>query len=174
MIFEGEVDRVLIPEDIIKSRVEQLGREISFAYRGKSPVVVGILKGSFVFLADLIRSIDIPITMDFMGVESYTGALSSGTVTVTHDLGAEIRGRHVLLVEDIVDTGLTLLRLREMLSEREPESLAICALLEKRGSEQIDVELTYTGFRIPDVYVVGYGLDYNGNYRNLPYIGIRE
>lgn len=166
------IEQVLIPEESIRERVGELGREISREYRHLEPLVVGVLKGSFVFLADLIRAIDIPIAMDFLSVESYSCGKSSGDLHVVHDLGIDITGRHVLLVDDIIDTGLTMRRLKEHLSGRGPASLEFCTLLEKRNIKREPMELRYVGFRIPDVYVVGYGLDYNGNYRNLPFIGI--
>jgi hypoxanthine phosphoribosyltransferase len=172
MVLGGGVEQVLIPEELISQRVRELGTEISREYRNLEPLVVGVLKGSFVFLADLIRAIDIPITMDFLAVQSYTSGRSTGEIHVTQDLGIDITGRHVLLVEDILDTGLTIRRITEHLQVRDPASLAFCALLEKRNHERRPMELRYIGFRIPDVYVVGYGLDYNGNFRNLPFIGI--
>ncbi|MFQ6102692.1 MAG: hypoxanthine phosphoribosyltransferase [Candidatus Glassbacteria bacterium] len=172
MNMGGEIEKVLIHEESLRSRVRELGEEISLDYENQSPIVVGVLKGSFVFLADLIRTIHIPITMDFMTVESYSSASSTGNVVVTHDIGIDVTGRHVLLVEDIVDTGLTLSRLTDILSARNPATLELCALLQKRNDSCTCRELKYIGFRIPDVYVVGYGLDYDGNYRNLPFVGI--
>jgi len=170
--IEITAGRTLIPEELIKQRVEELGREIASDYNGMNPIVVGILKGSFVFCADLIRSIDIPITMDFMMVESYAACSSTGELVIPHDLVRDISGRHVILVDDIVDTGYTMERLIELLHARGPASIALCALLRKKGSRWSSRELKYIGFRIPDVYVVGYGLDYNGNYRNFRYIDV--
>jgi hypoxanthine phosphoribosyltransferase len=168
------VAQVLVPAEVIEQRVRELGTDISHAYRDTELLVIGVLKGSFVFLADLIRAIDIPITMDFLTVQSYTSGRSSGEIRVTQDLGIDITGRHILLVEDIIDTGLTIRRLSERLWRRHPASLEFCTLLQKRNHEKGPMELRYVGFRIPDVYVVGYGLDYNGNFRNLPFIGIYE
>ena len=168
------VDAVLIPQETITERVKELGRLISEDYRHRTPLVVGVLKGSFVFLADLIRSLDIPVTMDFLGVRSYASGESTGRVKVTHDLELEVTGRHILLVDDIVDTGLTLRHLTRLIEDMEPASLSVCALLVKRKTIEPLRELSYIGFRIPDVFVVGYGLDYNGDFRNLPYIGVLE
>jgi hypoxanthine phosphoribosyltransferase len=165
---------LLVGEEAIRSRVEELGREITLDYQDLCPVVIGILKGSFVFLADLIRNINLPITVDFMIVQSFSAGSRTGKVMVMHDLGTDIKDRHVLMVEDIVDTGLTLDHLTGLLKTRKPASLELCTLLEKRGNLLPQRELKYVGFRIPDVYVVGYGLDYKGNYRNLPYIGIHD
>jgi hypoxanthine phosphoribosyltransferase len=170
--IESAKGRVLIPETLIKQRVQELGREISSEYSGRNPIVVGILKGSFVFCADLIRAIDIPITMDFMMVKSYAASSSTGELVITHDLSMNIFGRHVILVDDIVDTGYTMERLIELLRGRNPASVVLCALLKKKGSRWSSRELKYIGFSIPDVYVVGYGLDFNGDFRNYPYIDI--
>jgi len=170
--IENTKERVLIPEALIKKRVQELGREISSDYSGRNPIVVGILKGSFVFCADLIRSIDIPITMDFMMVKSYVAGSSTGELVITHDLGMDIFGRDVILVDDIVDTGYTMERLIDLLHGRGPASVVLCALLKKKGSRWSSGELKYIGFSIPDVYVVGYGLDFNGGFRNFPYIDV--
>jgi hypoxanthine phosphoribosyltransferase len=168
----GDVESVLIQHEAIQGRVQQLGREIAADYHEKFPVVVGVMKGSFIFLADLVRLLDMPVNLDFIRVRSFSGGSRTGEAVVIHDLDTDIRGRHVLLVEDIVDTGQTARHLMNLLHTREPASVELCTLLEKRNAFDHEVELKYVGFRIPDVFVVGYGLDYNGSYRNLPYIGI--
>jgi len=169
---KGSLELVLIPEETIRKRVAELGHEISMAYRDLSPVLVGVLKGSFVFLADLIRRIDIPVTMDFVMAKSYTAARRASNVTIMRDLSLDITGRNVLLVDDIVDTGHTMQHLTGLLRAKNPASLELCTLLDKKNSRLPGEELKYVGFRIPDVYVVGYGLDYRGGFRNLPYIGV--
>lgn len=171
-LFAGELEVLLTQEEIGK-RVEALGKAISEDYRGRELVVVGVLKGSFVFLADLVRAIDLPISIDFLAVASYgSGTVSSGVVKLTSDLSQPIEGRHVLLVEDIVDTGLTIQYLLENLRTRRPASLAICSLLEKPARLKTPVEIAYKGFTIDDDFVVGYGLDHGERYRNLPFLGV--
>jgi len=169
------VGTILLSEETIRSRVRELGRALSEQYAGKNPVLVNILKGGFVFLADLIRQMDVPVELDFMVVSSYEdSAESSGVVRILSDLGLNIEGRHVLIVEDIVDTGLTLEYLRELLLARSPASLGIVTLLDKHARRQIPVPIDHVGFRIPDEFVVGYGLDYAQRFRNLPYITILD
>ncbi len=172
---QEDIAEVLISEELLQARIRQLGKEISRDYEGKPLLVVGILKGAAVFLADLIRAIDVPVDYDFVAVSSYGGAdQSSGTVELRKDLDADVAGRHVLIVEDIVDTGWTL-RLSyvaEKLLARGAASVRICALLDKPSRRQVDVDIDYRGFVIEDRFVVGYGLDLAGRYRNLPYIGI--
>jgi hypoxanthine phosphoribosyltransferase len=164
--------RVLISREQIGRRIEELGREIAADYRGRRPILVGVLRGSFVFLADLIRAIGLPLEVDFISVASYGGQTnSSGVVRLLQDLNTNIKGRDVILVEDIVDTGITLSYLIDNLKTRDPASLVICALLDKRERRQKDPgELKYVGFPIPDKFVVGYGLDHAQQYRNLPYV----
>ena len=174
MADSGNSISVLIPEEHIKARVRQLGRQISADYSGQSLLVVGILKGSAIFLADLVRSIDLPVDFDFVAISSYGADVqSSGVVLVRKDLDANVEGRHVLIVEDIVDTGWTLRMsyLSENLYSRGAASVKICALLDKPSRRKVDVGVDYSGFVIDDHFVVGYGLDQNGCYRNLPYIG---
>ncbi|RMG94880.1 MAG: hypoxanthine phosphoribosyltransferase [Deltaproteobacteria bacterium] len=167
--------RPLIDADTIAARVAELGAEITRDYAGKDLLVVGILSGSFVFMADLVRRIELPLRVDFMAVSSYgDGTKSSGVVRILKDLNREIHDRHVLLVEDIVDTGLTLHYLLDNLSTREPLSLGVCTLLDKREARIRDVPLNYVGFPCPDAFVVGYGLDAAGLHRNVPYIGVLE
>ena len=157
---------------VLRERVQVLGRDITRDYAGRSLVVVGVLKGSFIFLADLVRAIDLPISVDFIGISSYQGTKSSGVVQITSDLTRPIEGQHVLLVEDIVDTGLTMKYLLENLATRRPASVRICALLEKPARAKVQVPIDYKGFVIDDVFVVGYGLDWDGKLRNLPFVGI--
>ncbi len=163
---------VLLSEERIRARVQELGREIARDYAGRPLTVVGVLKGSFVFLADLVRAIDLPISVDFIGISSYAGTSTTGVVKITSDLSRPIEGQHVLLVEDIVDTGLTMAYLLENLETRRPASLAVCALLEKPTRAKVKVPIAYRGFVIDDVFVVGYGLDWDGKMRNLPYVGV--
>jgi hypoxanthine phosphoribosyltransferase len=167
----GRVD-VLISEAELRARVRALGEQITRDYAGRSLVVVGVLKGSFIFLADLVRAIDLPLTVDFIGISSYQGTRTTGVVQITSDLGRPVEGKDVLLVEDIVDTGLTMRYLLENLATRGPASLKVCALLEKPARAQIAVRIDYRGFVIGDEFVVGYGLDWDGRMRNLPFVGV--
>jgi len=163
---------VLLSAETIATRVRELGTAICADHRGEPLVVVVILKGSFVFAADLVRAIDLPLEVDFLGVRSYGDATtSSGIVQITSDLTRSIEGRDVLLVEDIVDTGLTLRFLLDNLRTRDPRTLKLAALLHKPARTRVEVPIDYLGFTIPDVFVVGYGLDAAQRYRNLPYVG---
>ena len=171
--MSGNVERILIDEETLKKRVREMGRQITEDYRGKDLVIVAILKGAVVFTSDLIKEIKLPLSIDFMAVSSYgVSTKSSGVVRILKDLEEEIEGRDVLIVEDIVDTGLTLHYLVENLWSRGPKSLKICCCLDKPTRRSAPVEVDYVGFDIPDEFVVGYGLDYAERYRNLPYIGI--
>jgi hypoxanthine phosphoribosyltransferase len=172
--LSDDVGEVLFDEATIAKRVAELGAEIEAAYQGRDLLVVGILKGSFPFLADLVRCINLPLTVDFMALSSYRGTKSTGVVKIMKDLDRSIVGKDVLVVEDIVDTGLTLRYLLENLETRQPASTSICTLLDKTIARKEDVEVRYSGFECPDAFVVGYGLDYDGVYRNLPYIGVLE
>jgi hypoxanthine phosphoribosyltransferase len=164
---------VLIPAEQIQARVRELGERITADFEGRDLVCVGVLKGCFPFLADLVRAIRLPLRVDFLGVSSYgDGTTSSGVVRLTSDLSKPIQGADVLLVEDIVDTGLTMRYLLEGLATRKPESLRICTLLHKPARTVVEVDLDYVGFTIPDRFVVGYGLDYGEIYRNVPFIGV--
>ena len=164
---------VLIDAARISARVAELGAEVRGWYGPQDVItVVGVLKGSFLFMADLVRAIEGPVNCEFLGVSSYVGTHSSGAVQITHDLRADIASRHVLLVEDIVDTGLTLEYLRRTLEARNPASLRVIALLDKPSRRQVEVVVDRVGFEIPDLFVVGYGLDLDQLYRNLPYIGV--
>jgi hypoxanthine phosphoribosyltransferase len=168
-----DISRVLISEEELKNRVAEMGRMISQDYQGKRLMVVGVLKGSVVFMADLIRHITVPVEMDFMAVSSYgAGVKTSGVVKILKDLDRLIEGYHVLVVEDILDSGMTLGYLTEMLRDRGPASVRIATLLDKPDRRQVDIKPDYVGFTIPDEFVVGYGLDYAEVYRNLPYVGV--
>lgn len=171
LLYGGEVE-VLISEEAIAKRVAELGEEISNQYLGKSPVLVNILKGGVIFLADLMRKIVVPHEIDFMSVSSYDESNSTGIVRILEDLGTNIEGRHVLVVEDIIDTGNTLEYLRQVLLVRNPASLSVCTLLDKKEAREVEVPVEHVGFEIPNVFVVGYGLDFMERYRHLPYIGV--
>jgi hypoxanthine phosphoribosyltransferase len=163
---------VLIPTADLQARVAAMGAEIARDYQGQPLVVIGVLKGSFIFLADLVRAVDAPISVDFIGISSYQGTRSTGVVQITSDLTRPIEGKHVLLVEDIVDTGLTMRYLLDNLATRRPLSVKIAALLEKPARAQVKIPIDYRGFVIGDEFVVGYGLDWDGKLRNLPYVGV--
>jgi len=164
---------VLVPSDNIQEKVRELGERITQDYRGEKLLLVGILRGAVVFLSDLMRHLQLPCEIDFMDISSYgTGTQSSGVVRILKDLEEDITGRHVLIVEDIVDTGLTLSYLRRTLLQRRPDSLEICALLTKPSRRQVDLSVKYLGFEVPDEFVIGYGIDYAGAYRNLPDIRV--
>ena len=172
--YKKFLDEVLIPEDKLQSRIAELGVEISRDYQGEELLLICILRGGVMFLTDLMRHITIPHTIDFMAISSYgAGARqSSGTVRITMDLSTDIRSRHVLLVEDIVDSGRTIASVIEMLETRHPKSLRICTLLDKAARREVPVPLDYIGFDIEDKFVFGYGLDLDEYYRNLPFIGV--
>ena len=171
--LDADIERVLIDHADIKKRVQELGEEINRAYAGQDLVLVSVLKGSVVFMADLMRAIKVPHEVDFMATSSYGGGTtSSGAVRILKDLNCNIEGRNVLLVEDIVDSGNTLSYLVRMLEERHPKSLHIMTLLDKPDRRESPIEVKWVGFSIPNEFVVGYGLDYDEIYRNLPYIGV--
>ncbi|HEY3316362.1 MAG TPA: hypoxanthine phosphoribosyltransferase [Bacillota bacterium] len=170
---DKDLKEILIPADRIQDRITELGRQIAAEYAGKNLFMVAILKGAAIFLADLARHIDIPATFDFMAVSSYGAATkSSGAVRIIKDIDQPMDGRDVLIVEDIVDTGLTLNYLTENFRARNPKSLKVCTLLDKKERRQVPVRVDYCGFSIPNEFVVGYGLDYREFYRNLPMIGV--
>ena len=172
MQFAENVD-VMLSREQLAARVQELGAEITRTYQGKDLVMVGVLKGSFVFFADLVRAIDLPLRTDFLSVSSYGGNTeSSGVVKFTQDLSRPIAGQHVVLVEDIVDTGLTMKYLLENLETRRPASLSVCSLLEKPDRAKVKIDIAFKGFTIPDAFVVGYGLDFDERYRNLPWLGV--
>lgn len=167
--------RVLLSPEQLQARIAELGAEISRDYAGEPLIVVCILKGSLIFFCDLVRHLKLPAVFDTLQVASYhSGTESTGEVKIVHDLSVGIQGRDVLLIEDIVDTGLTMSHLTELLGTRHPKSLRICSLLDKPSRRKVTVEIAYTGFTIPDEFVVGYGLDYGEFYRNLPYVGVLE
>ncbi len=172
-MMEKDIAEILIDEKTLQARIQELGEQISRDYQGKRPILVGVLKGAFMFMADLIRHISIPHEIDFMATSSYGAATeSSGVVRILKDLDTPISGRDVLIVEDIIDTGLTLDYLLRILRARNPASLRICALLDKKERRRIPIHLDYVGFEIPNKFVVGYGLDFGEIYRNLPYIAV--
>jgi hypoxanthine phosphoribosyltransferase len=170
---QGLIAETLIEEAALQSRIRELGAEIERDYAGRSPLFVCVLKGAFVFLGDLVRHIDLPVEVDFMAISSYgSGTESSGIVRIVKDLEATIEGRHVIVVEDIVDSGLTLSYLLRSLQARRPASLEICALLTKPERREVDIPVRYVGFEIPDRFVIGYGLDYAEQFRNLRAVAV--
>ncbi len=170
--YDSAVD-VRISEEILQNRVRELGREITRDYQDRPLTLVSVLKGSVVFLADLARAIDLPVRLDFLGLSSYGGQTeTTGVVRITSDLSKPIESEHVLVVEDIIDTGLTMAFLLENLHSRHPASVRVCALLEKPSRAQKKIDIHYKGFVIDDFFAVGYGLDYDERYRNLPFIGV--
>ena len=171
MVEHVDIGRVVVSEDELHARIAEIGKEITADYAGRPPLLVGVLKGAFVFMSDLSRAIDLPVEFDFMAVSSYGSATrSSGVVRIIKDLDLDLGGRDVIIVEDIVDSGLTLAYLRKNLAARNPATLEVCALLVKEGLQRVELDLKYVGFRIPPEFVVGYGLDVGERFRNLPYI----
>jgi hypoxanthine phosphoribosyltransferase len=167
----AEIGQVVVSEDALRDRIAELGKEVTADYADRPPLLVGVLKGAFLFMSDLARAIDLPVEFDFMAVSSYGSATrSSGVVRIQKDLDADLTDRHVLIVEDIVDSGLTLAYLRKNLAARNPASLEVCALLVKEGLQRVELAMKYVGFTIPPAFVIGYGLDVAERYRNLPYI----
>lgn len=168
-----KVEKVLISENELASRIKEMGKAMTKDYKGKDLFVVGVLKGANIFMSDLIRKIDLPMNMDFMAVSSYgMSTESSGTVRILKDLDFSIEGKDVLIVEDIIDSGLTLKYLTRILMERKPASLKICTLLDKPDRRKVDLIVDYIGFKIPDAFIVGYGIDFAERYRNLPYVAV--
>lgn len=173
MSMNDDIRTVLVSEQQLKDKVAQLGAQISQDYAGKDLVLVSILKGAVVFMADLMRAVTIPCSIDFMVVSSYgAGTTTTGLVKIIKDLDSDLSGKDVLIVEDILDTGVTLSNLVPMLKMRDPNSVRICAILDKPSRRRADIQADYTGFQVPDEFVVGYGLDYDEKYRNLPYVGV--
>ncbi|MCQ2557867.1 MAG: hypoxanthine phosphoribosyltransferase [Oscillospiraceae bacterium] len=167
------IERVLISNEEIQAKVAEVGAQISKDYAGKNPIFVGVLKGCFIFMADLLRYVDVDCTMDFMAVSSYQGSSSTGAVNIQKDLSKDIQGRHVVIVEDILDSGVTLSYLKKYLMVRNPASIRIVTLMDKPSNRKAkDIWADYFCFEVPNEFVVGYGLDYNEQYRNLPYIGV--
>lgn len=170
--MERDIQSVLISEEEILAKVAEVGAQISRDFEGKNPVFVGVLKGCFIFMADLMRNVTVNCSVDFMAVSSYSGTSSTGAVKINKDLSENIEGRHVIIVEDILDSGITLSYLKQYLMVRKPASISIVTLMDKPARRKADVYANYSCFDIPDAFVVGYGLDYNEYYRNLPYIGV--
>ncbi|MGN0706990.1 MAG: hypoxanthine phosphoribosyltransferase [Faecalibacterium sp.] len=173
MNMNDDIQTVLVSEEQLKAKVAELGAQISRDYAGKNLLLVSILKGAVVFMADLMRAVTIPCAIDFMVVSSYgSGTTTSGLVKIVKDLDQDLSGRDVLIVEDILDTGVTLSNLVPMLQLRNPNSVRICAILDKPSRRRAPIQPDYEGFQVPDEFVVGYGLDYDEKYRNLPYVGV--
>lgn len=171
--MHNDIQEVLYSEEVIQKKVQELGAAVSRDYAGRNPLVICVLKGAFIFMADLSKNISIPIELDFMAVSSYGNSTrSSGEVKIIKDLDASVEGRDVLIVEDIIDSGLTLSYLIDVLERRNALSVNVVALFDKPGRRTVDLNADYTGFTIPDAFVVGYGLDYAERYRNLPYVGV--
>ena len=171
--LERAVGEILIEEQSLQGRIAELGREISGDYQGRDLLLIGVLKGAVFFMADLMRRLTVPCEVDFMAISSYGAATdSSGVVRILKDLDINIEGRHVLVVEDIIDSGLTLSYLTRTLEAREPASLEVCTLLTKPERREVEVPVRYVGFEIPNRFVIGYGLDFAERYRNLPYVGV--
>ena len=172
-MMNNDIDYVLYSEELLAETVKKLGEEISRDYKDKNLLLVSILKGSIVFMSDLMRSISIPCNIDFMAVSSYgSGTKSSGTVRILKDLDRDVHGYDVLIVEDILDSGMTLNYLMDLLYGRNPNSIRICTLFDKPDRRAVDIKPDYKGIEVPDEFIVGYGLDYNEYYRNLPYVGV--
>lgn len=173
--YTSDIRRILISSDEIQQRVSRIGEEISRDYAGKRPLLVGVLKGVVMFMADLLRAVTIPVELDFMAISSYSPETrAEGVVRVEKDLEVPVAGRHILFVEDVINTGLTLNYLLRNLRAREPASLEVCTLFNKPHRRLIDIPFKYKGFDLPDLFVVGYGLDYREEYRNLPFVGLLE
>ncbi len=172
--MDKDIQTILLTEEQIQNRIRQLGEELTREYEGKDPLIVGVLKGVVVFYADMVRQIKTPCEMDFMWISSYAGTNTTGNMVVKRDVSADIKGRHVLILEDIFDTGHSLSFAYQHLMSKEPASLKICTLLDKPSRRNPDVTLKadFVGFEVPNAFVVGYGLDYNEHYRNLPYVGV--
>ena len=170
--MRNDIERILISEEELQEKVSEMGRKTSRDFKDKDPIFVGVLKGCFIFMADLMRYVDISCSMDFMAVSSYSGTSSTGAVKINKDLGEDIEGRHLIIVEDILDSGVTLSYLKQYLMVRKPASITIATLMDKPARRKADIYADYSCFEIPDAFVVGYGLDYNERYRNLPYIGV--
>jgi hypoxanthine phosphoribosyltransferase len=167
-----DVEKVLFSEEQLKQRISEMGAEITEDYAGKEILMIGVLRGAVLFMGDLARAVKVPVALDFMAVSSYVGTNSSGVVRILKDLDEDIKDKHVLVVEDIIDSGLTLKYLLENLKSRNPASIKLCTLLNKPERRKVDVHIDYNGYDVPDYFVIGYGLDYNERYRNLPFIGI--
>ncbi len=170
-MIENKKEKTLYSREEIQSRVEELGKEISRAYQGKNLLVVSLLRGSFVFTADLVREMNIPVEVDFMTTASYGhGEISTGDVEIVHDIRTGVEGKDILIVDDIIDSGFTLKKVKEFLETKNPNSVEVCVMLDKPSRRKVDISAKYVGFEIPDVFIVGYGLNYGDHYRNIPYI----
>ncbi|GGG07895.1 hypothetical protein GCM10010912_60650 [Paenibacillus albidus] len=171
--MQNDIQEILISEEEIQQRIRELGAQLSIEYAGRTPLVICVLKGAFIFMADLVKVITVPVEMDFMAVSSYGASTkSSGVVKIIKDLDVPVEGRDVLIVEDIIDSGLTLSYLIELLQARNSKSISVVTLFDKPAGRTVNLEAGYTGFVLPDEFVVGYGLDYAERYRNLPYVGV--
>ena len=171
--LRGDIDHILVSEEQLRNEIRSMGRKLTEEYTGKNLLLVGVLKGAIMFIVDLARAIELPVRLDFMAVASYGASTeTSGIVRILKDLDSSIEGKHVLIVEDIIDSGLTLNYILDTLRTRNPASLRVCALLNKHERRRVDVPVDYVCFEIPDEFVVGYGLDYNQIYRNLPFVGV--
>jgi hypoxanthine phosphoribosyltransferase len=171
-LISADIAQIIFTQEALQARIAELGRQISRDYAGKNPLCVGVLSGVVFFMADLLRQVAVPMTLDFRAISHYGAGKGSGTVRITKDLEYPIEGRHVLFVEDVIDTGLTLNYLLRTLRTRHPASLQVCVLFDRPYRRLIDIPLAYQGFELPDRFVVGYGLDYNERYRNLPFVGV--
>jgi len=170
-IYE-DIEKILLTKDEIKARLEEMGAELTRDFAGEDVVVVGVLKGCFMFMTDLVRNIDLPIDLDFMVCSSYSSTESSGNVKIIKDINIDVTNKVVLIVEDIIDTGITMNHLKELFKVRKCKDFKICTLLDKKERRKVDIHADYIGFDVPNEFVVGYGLDYNGKYRNIPEIGV--
>ena len=170
--MKRDIQEVLISEEELQAAVKKIGDQISKDFEGKDPIFIGVLKGCWIFMADLMRYVTINCSVDFMSVSSYSGTTSTGAVKITKDLNEDIEGRHIIIVEDILDSGVTLNYLKNYLEVRKPASITIATLMDKPARRKANVYADYSCFEVPDAFVVGYGLDYNERYRNLPYIGV--
>ncbi|KTD88756.1 MULTISPECIES: hypoxanthine phosphoribosyltransferase [Paenibacillus] len=171
--MQNDIQEVLITEEELQQKIKELGRTLSEEYAGRTPLVICVLKGAFIFMADLVKAITVPVEMDFMAVSSYGASTkSSGVVKIIKDLDVSVEGRDILIVEDIIDSGLTLSYLIELLRNRNAASINVVTLFDKPSGRTVNLEARYTGFVLPDEFVVGYGLDYAERYRNLPYVGV--
>ena len=170
--MDKDIEKILISEEEIHARVAEIGAQITRDFKDKDPLFVGVLKGCFIFMADLMRCVEVKCSMDFMAVSSYSGTTSTGAVSIDKDLSQPIEGRHIIIVEDILDSGVTLNYLKNYLLFRKPASVTIATLMDKPSRRRADIYADYSCFEVPDAFVVGYGLDYNQRYRNLPYIGV--
>ncbi len=170
--MQNDIEKILISKEELENITKKLGEQISLDFKGKTPVFIGLLKGCNPFLTDLLKNVTIPCEVDYMKVSSYLGTESSGNITIVNDITTNIKGRNVIIVDDIVDTGRTTSLIKNLFEQRDAQSVTICCMLDKPEGRVVDVDVKYIGSTIPNLFVVGYGLDYNELYRNLPYIGV--